>query len=119
MSVIDQLTTVVERLHGSASVESVYGDPIETNGRTIVPVAKIAYGFGAGYGSSPDEGSPDEQRTDYGDGGGLGGGVAAKPAGVVEITESETKFVRPTSTDRRLITLIGCLLVGYLLGRRK
>ncbi|MDS0477721.1 spore germination protein GerW family protein [Natrinema sp. 1APR25-10V2] len=118
MNVIDRLTTVLEPLHGSASVKSVYGDPIEANGRTIIPVAKVAYGFGAGYGSSPEK-SPDDQPTQDNEGGGLGGGVSAKPVGVVEITESETRFVRPTSTRRRITVLLACLLAGYLLGHRK
>ncbi|WP_254761446.1 GerW family sporulation protein [Natrinema marinum] len=118
MNVIDRLTTVLEPLHGSASVKSVYGDPIETDGRTIIPVAKVAYGFGAGYGSSPVN-SPDDQSTQDNEGGGIGGGVSAKPVGVVEVTENETRFVRPTSTRRRITVLLVCFLTGYLLGRRK
>ena len=117
VSVLDRLATVLEPLHGSASVTSVYGDPIEANGRTIVPVAKIAYGFGGGYGSNP-ENSPDDQPTRDNEGVGFGGGVSAKPVGVVEITDDETRFVRPTSTPRRVAVLLACLLAGYLLGRR-
>ena len=114
MSVLDRLKTVVERLHSSASVESVYGDPIEANGRTIIPVSKVAYGFGAGYGSSPDDETPAEQHAQESEGGGLGGGVAAQPAGVVEITESRTTFVRPTFTLRQITLLVVCLLIGYM-----
>lgn len=118
MSVIDRLTTVLEPLHGSASVKSVYGEPIEANGRTIIPVARVAYGFGAGYGSNPEK-PPDELPTQADEGVGFGGGVSAKPVGVVEITDGETRFVRPTSTSRRIVVLLACLVAGYVLGRRK
>lgn len=118
MSVINRLTTILEPLHRSASVKSVSGEPIEANGRTIIPVAKVAYGFGAGFGSNSEK-SSDEQPTEANEGVGFGGGVSAKPVGVVEITESETRFVRPTFTPRRMIILLACLLTGYLLGRRK
>ena len=34
----------------NASVKNVYGDPIQAGNKTIIPVARIAYGLGGGYG---------------------------------------------------------------------
>ena len=64
---------IAEQLKSSASVKNVYGEPILAGGKVIVPVAKIAYGFGGGTGK--------KENGQEGEGG--GGGVAAKPVGVV------------------------------------
>ena len=68
----------------------VYGDPITVGDKTILPVAKIRYGFGAGSGSGSGVKNGAEQR---GEGGGGGGGLIALPLGVVEVTASATRFV--------------------------
>ena len=111
----EPVTAVIEQLHRRASVDTVYGDPIDVDGRTIVPVAKIAYGFGGGYGS--DDGYDDGGGAD--DGGGFGGGISAKPVGVVELRDGETTFVR-LDRGRRTVALAVCaLLIGYALGKRR
>jgi uncharacterized spore protein YtfJ len=30
------------------SVRNVYGDPVNLGGRTVIPIARVSYGFGAG-----------------------------------------------------------------------
>ena len=85
----------VEHLRTSASVKNVYGDPIVAEGRTVIPVAKVAYGFGGGSGSG--SGKQTENNADGkapAEGEGAGGGVTARPVGVVEITGQTTKFVQ-------------------------
>jgi uncharacterized spore protein YtfJ len=52
-------------------------------------VAKVAYGFGGGFGTGKDGPHADHQ----GEGGGGGGGVRAFPAGALEITDHGTRFV--------------------------
>jgi uncharacterized spore protein YtfJ len=32
-------------------VKAIYGEPISAHGKTVVPVAKIMYGYGAGAGT--------------------------------------------------------------------
>ena len=34
----------------NATVKNVFGEPIQAGNKTIIPVAKIAYGLGGGYG---------------------------------------------------------------------
>lgn len=81
----------------------VFGEPIRLENKTILPVAKIRYGFGGGSGRGKNG---DQQR------GGGGGGLVALPVGVVEVTETETRFV-PIRSSR---TVIGALGIGFLLG---
>ena len=62
------VTRLADKLGSHASAATVYAAPIEREGVTVIPVAKISYGFGGGGG---------EQRE--GSGGGGGGGVIAFP----------------------------------------
>src|SRR2546430_37498 len=54
MSSLTLLQSLHENLAGRAQVKSVFGDPVTAGEKTIIPVAKIAYGFGAGAGVHVD-----------------------------------------------------------------
>jgi uncharacterized spore protein YtfJ len=88
MNAAELLQKMGDTLGSTATVKSVFGEPIHANGKTVVPVAKVAYGFGGGAGSGKVD-APDR----HGEGGGGGGGVRAFPAGALEITEGNTRFV--------------------------
>jgi uncharacterized spore protein YtfJ len=89
MNATDLLQKIGETLGSTATVKSVFGEPIHANGKTVVPVAKIAYGFGGGSGT----GKAGPLAEHQGEGGGGGGGVRAFPAGALEITDNGTRFV--------------------------
>lgn len=76
----------------------MYGAPVTAHGKTLIPVAQVAYGFGGGFGEDA--------------GGGLGGGVAARPVGVVELGPEGARFI--VFRDRR--TLAVAALAGLVLG---
>jgi uncharacterized spore protein YtfJ len=100
-----QLESMFEPLTRSATVKSVFGEAITANGKTIIPVARVAYGFGGGRGRK-------HREADSPEGEGGGGGVYAVPVGVLEVTEAQTRFI--ALTDRRKLT--GAALVGFCLG---
>lgn len=52
MSAHELLKSLAESLRESVTVEKGYGAPIEAHGKTIIPVAEIAYGLGSGYGKA-------------------------------------------------------------------
>ena len=85
MSIQELLGTITERLSATASVKSVYGDPVSAGDRTVIPVASVRYAFGAGGGK--------HSATDGQQGGGGGGKVSATPCGALEITAQGTRFV--------------------------
>ena len=91
MNIKETLETLAQRLQ-TTSVRTVFGEPVSIEGRTIIPVARVAYGFGAGGGLSAREVGEHGSVGDEGAGG--GGGVRAVPAGVVEITPAQTRFLR-------------------------
>jgi uncharacterized spore protein YtfJ len=101
------LQSLKESILGQASVKAIYGEPISSQGKTIIPVAKIIYGYGAGAGAGGvgDAGA-------QGEGGGGGGGMRAVPVGVIEVSNQPTRFV--PITDRRKWS--GALLVGIAFG---
>jgi uncharacterized spore protein YtfJ len=114
MTIKEFFDSLSERIHAGASVKAVYGDPIEAQGKTIIPVAKVMYGFGGGFG---DTGKDKKNGTEK-EGGGAGGGVRAKPVGVIEVTEEDTRFV-PCSEGRKYAALVAVgFIVGFLIGRR-
>jgi uncharacterized spore protein YtfJ len=107
-TVVQQIIqSIVDRLQSTATVKTVYGEPIETKGKVIIPVAKVAYGFGAGLGRGKKLGTEDEQS-----GSGAGGGVMVRPAGVLEITQEETRFIPIGGRGK----LLGALLLGLCIG---
>jgi uncharacterized spore protein YtfJ len=123
MSTKELIDSAVEHLQTSASVKRVYGDPVVVDGKTIIPVAKVALGFGGGSGHKGEEASPETAATAGQTGGeGAGGGVTAKPVGVVEISGEETKFIPFGQTKKLAMTaLVGSaigLALGWLFSRR-
>lgn len=90
----------------TANVKAVYGEPVAAQGRTIIPVAKIIYGYGGGGGT----GGVGSDK--HGEGGGGGGAARAIPVGVVEVSDQGTRFV--SISDRR--KLAGAVAMGIGLG---
>jgi uncharacterized spore protein YtfJ len=95
----DLFRSMVDR----AGAKLVFGEPVSVDGKTILPVARIRYGFGGGSGRKENG----QQR-----GGGGGGGLIAKPVGVVEISQSQTRFL-PIASHWELIAAIA---LGVCLG---
>lgn len=75
----------------TANARCIYGEPVERDGVTVIPVAKAAYGFGGGGG-----------KGELGAGEGGGGGVMLTPVGYIEIKNGETRF-RPTRDPLALV----------------
>ncbi len=103
---------IKDALLTNASVKSVFGEPIQAGDKTIIPVARIAYGFGGGSGTSR-AGRGGNGAGIGGEGGGGGGVVAALPVGVVEVSPTGTRFVSVSGRRR----MAAAFLIGYALAR--
>jgi uncharacterized spore protein YtfJ len=103
MNLPQPLHQLIEHLRSSAGVATVYGAPVTAHGKTLIPVARVAYGFGGGFGGEES--------------GGLGGGVAARPVGVVELGPEGARFI--VFRDRRTLAVaaLGGFILGVLIGR--
>ena len=115
MNAVDVLQRISETLGSTATVKSVFGEPIHVNGKTVVPVAKVAYGFGGGFGIGKDKAHADRE----GEGGGGGGGVRAFPAGALEITDNATRFVPFTDVAQLVGAFVGGAVIGALIFTRR
>ena len=119
------LKDAVEKMRTSGSAETVFGPARKENGRTIIPVARVAYGFGGGYGTAAGQkgkpgakrrGKPAPANGDTGLGG--GGGMRIIPAGLFEVDSTGARFLPVRgSMATTALTLAGGVLLGMMLSR--
>jgi uncharacterized spore protein YtfJ len=95
--------TMAEKLGAVARATTVFGEPVERDGITVIPVAKARWGFGGGEGRRKDE-----------DGAGGGGGVQVTPVGFIEINDRAANF-RPIRTVSLSWIVTGSILGLFLL----
>jgi uncharacterized spore protein YtfJ len=93
---------ILQGARDAMSVKRVFGDPIEADGVTVVPVAKVGGGGGGGG---------DEENN-----GGAGFGLTARPAGVYVIKDGEVTW-KPAIDPGR--TLLAGLAFVYLWRRSR
>lgn len=80
------LERMAELVGARAGVQAVFGDPVKHGNLTVIPVARVRWGFGGGGGHS--DGPPSGPAS----GSGGGGGVAADPIGYLEIGPDGATF---------------------------
>ena len=99
------LERLADKLGGRASVTAVYGEPVTADGVTVIPVAKVAFGFGGGAGREVG-------ATKGAEGGGGGGGAEAKPLGFIEIRDGTATYkpIRDPWSD--VVLPLAALVIG-------
>jgi hypothetical protein len=105
----DVAARLADRVGSRAGARAVFGEPIERDGATVVPVARVRWGFGGGGGRG---GRVEEE----GEGSGGGGTVSASPVGYIELTKDGVQFRRigfPVPPE----TIITAAIAFYLLMR--
>jgi uncharacterized spore protein YtfJ len=107
---LEEILNRIGQVHERASVKTVFGEPLQVDGRTIIPVAKVRYGFGVGFGGL-GRGTKEKAEEPSGEGGGGGAGVSITPVALLEITGQETK-VKPVVDVTRL-AVAGMLLAAW------
>ena len=120
MNIQELFKSIGERFQTTASVKSIYGEPITAEGKTIIPVAKVRYGFGGGSGTAAtDSSSEDGERPLPSEGGGVGGGVEVIPVGFIKVTPDETRYVSFENTRRMMKALTLLSLLGIFVWWRR
>jgi len=74
---------LAERMGAAARASAVFGDAVEHEGVTVIPVAQAKWGFGGGSGGRGEE-----------EGAGGGGGTSVSPIGYIELRAGEARFRR-------------------------
>src|SRR5512143_9881 len=108
----DTVERTLDKFLSAASVEAVYGAPVQHGDQLIIPSAEIlsgvGFGMGTGFGSSENE--------DMGGGGGGGGGgrVLSRPVAVI-ISGPEGVRVEPV-VDVTKVALAMFTAMGFMVG---
>lgn len=108
---VQRMLDLLDDLRGEANVNACFGEPLTVQGRTVIPVARVRYGFGVTAGRNPvsrtrhEADATDEEET----GSGGIGGMTGCPLGVIEATPDGIHV--ESVVDKERITLVS-LLVG-------
>lgn len=99
------LESVADKVGLHAGAKAVFGEPVERDGVTVIPVAQLIYGTGGGGGggSSADE-----------FGAGAGGGALTRPIGYIELGPVGATF-RPIPHPWQNATLIVSVAFAVLM----
>jgi uncharacterized spore protein YtfJ len=117
---------VLDQARDAMTVRRVFGDPYEKDGVTVIPVANVMGGAGAGGGtavgarpaSADDEASDEDREHGAGDSGyGMGYGLRASPAGVYVIQDGEVEWKPALDTNRLALQRTGVVIVALLVLR--
>ena len=113
---------VLNQAHDAMTVKRVFGDPYEKEGITVIPVANVMGGAGAG--GSPGAGAKPARTGDeaVGEGAGetgygMGYGLRATPAGVYVIKGGEVEWKPALDANRLTLQRAGVAIVALLVFR--
>ena len=105
---------VLQRVGGTigdkAKVSTVFGEPVEQEGITVIPVAKARFGFGGGGGAGGPKGAE-------GSGGGGGGGAMVTPVGYIEVRPGSATFRRIANPTDLVAVVAASALAALALKR--
>lgn len=111
MDIAQLIRRMGETISATATVRTVFGEPVTSGQRTVLPVATVRFAFGGGGGSHKNlEGG--EPRG----GGGGGGRVSAQPCGLAEVTPEGARFIYFRQREMLVAAAVIGLLAGFAIG---
>ncbi len=91
-----RMASIRQLVDAVAGARLCYGEPVDAGGRTVIPVARVR--FAGGYGFGRGEGGDEEGGE--GSGGGGGGHVDATPVGFIEVGADGSRYVEIPDPER-------------------
>jgi uncharacterized spore protein YtfJ len=110
----DLAERLLSRIGKAASADAVFGPPVTSHGRTVIPVSRAYFALGGGGGRGEDNAKREGRTGSGGGGGGIGFTLAS---GYIEISAEGSRYVPVTSNRDRIIGLAAGLLAGFILAR--
>lgn len=104
------LQRIGQTVGDKARVSVVFGEPVEREGITVIPVAKSRFAFGGGGGAGT-------RGSQEGSGGGGGGGALVSPVGYIEVHDGSARFKR-ISGPVDLLAVVATAALAALVVRR-
>jgi uncharacterized spore protein YtfJ len=105
---------LMDQARDTITVKRVFGDPIERDGITIIPVARVTGGAGGGEGFGPTAAGQPSEGAQMAGGSGSGFGVHAVPAGAYVIRDGAVRW-EPAFDLNRAVLLGSCVAFVALL----
>ena len=103
MNVEELMTTA----RNSLTSRTVFAEPYERDGITVIAAAKVAGGGGGGTGQ-------DEEGKQQGDGAGFG--MSARPAGVYVVQGGKVSW-QPAVDPNKIVNAVAAVVVAVLISR--
>lgn len=100
---LDDLLRRFQDMQSNAGWKTVFGDVIEVDGRRLIPVASVQYGFGMGGGQGT--------RESGGTPGGGGGGMRAEPVALIELSDGQVRIAPIVNVTR--LAIVALLVAGW------
>lgn len=91
------IESVVGRADDALNARRVFGEPVNKNGLTVIPAARVVGGGGGG--SGPADG-PEGAATGTPSGSGAGFGLSAQPAGVFVLKGEDVRWIAAVDVNR-------------------
>ena len=102
------MSEAMKNIKGMVDVNTIIGDVVTTpDGTTIIPVSRVAFGFGAG--GSEFGAASDNSTKNFG--GGSGAGVSINPVAFLVVNDDQIRLLpvdtAMTTVDRIVDTAVG------------
>ncbi len=114
---MQDLQEVLDKITGGiqdVDVNKVFGQPRELGDRTLIPVAEVSYGFGAGYGFTQGDEDDEKAPVEQAESGGGGAGARIRPLAYIEVGPEGTRIT--SIEDEQKIALAGIMLAAWIAG---
>jgi uncharacterized spore protein YtfJ len=93
------IDSIVGKADDALNARRVFGEPVNKNGLTVIPAARIMGGGGGGEGLAPKD-APEGAVTATPTGSGAGFGLSAQPAGVFVLKGEEVRWIAAVDVNR-------------------
>ena len=109
---LNKLFDTIEKAKETANWRTAFGEPQLIDERVIIPVARVGYGFGLGFGSEAVHDQPETEPPPEDDAGGAGGTAWSRPMGAIVVTPEDVYFEE--TVDSGKIALAGIALIAFI-----
>jgi uncharacterized spore protein YtfJ len=113
----EEMVRRIGTIQDEVGASACFGAPVERDGHTIIPVARVSFGYGMGFGGGsggkgvPGDFSDAQTEGGEGGGGGGGGGGSSTPVAIIDITDNDVR-ISPINDSTR-IALSGTMFAAW------
>ncbi|MBF6600149.1 MAG: hypothetical protein IVW36_06540 [Dehalococcoidia bacterium] len=116
-SAAEELAQSISELPERVGAGACFGNAVERDGHTLIPVARVSFGYGMGFGrgsggDSHGDGFGQHGDSGEGEGGGGGGAGSSTPVAIIDVTPDDV-VIKPIMDPMR-VTLSAFMLCAWV-----